>query len=147
MKQALIVITAFLGFLAVGSANAGNVYNKPGMWETTTTMTMEGMPAGMPGQRPYTHRHCLTKKDMEYTPKPGGPDADCDIKKTRISSNKMRMTATCRSHGMTSTAVGEVTFSSTSSKGHFDITTSGGPGGKMVMHQTFTSRRIGDCPK
>jgi hypothetical protein len=145
MKQALIVLTAFVGLVLAGSATAGDVYNKPGMWETTTTVKMEGMPAGMPGQGPMTTRHCVTEKDMQYVPKPGNPQSNCKVRTKRLARNKMRVTSTCINNGMTTTGVGEFTFTPTTSKGHMDMTMTGGPGGKMVMHQTFTSRWIGPC--
>lgn len=132
-----------------GSVTFAADYNfKPGLWETTTTMEMKGMPGGMsgiPGMGPRTERHCIRNSDTEFIPKTGKSMDRCKVKHKRVSRNKLRWSVTCDNDGMISRGKGEVVYSNNSSSGHFEMTINSGRAGPMVMKSTFKSRRVGAC--
>ena len=119
---------------------------KPGLWETTVTTEVQGMPAGMPGMGPQTRRECITAKDVNYTPQ-SGMDKSCKVDQKQKDANTMTWTVQCNHQGRMSSGRGEATTQGDSSSGFFEMNMQGGPHGEMVMKSTFKSRRVGDCSK
>ena len=144
----LLTVIASLLLTAAGPAQAEDYNFRPGLWETTTTVQMKGMPEGMPGMpgnTSHTERHCVRKSDKPFKPESGQPQNQCKVKHERISASKMRWTVNCNNQGMISKGEGEMEYHGDKGAGHFTMTMTGGHMGPMEMKHSFTSRRIGDC--
>lgn len=138
------IASVLLPLLASPAANADTPNMKPGLWETTVTMEMQGGPKGMASVPPQTERHCVHPGDTDdYIPQSGA--GQCDVKKRQKGANTMTWTVQCNQNGVVSKGYGENTFNGDSSTGFFDVTMTGGPMGDVKMKSRFKSRRLGGC--
>lgn len=128
-----VILLATVSFSLAGSKP--NV--KPGKWEVTTRMEMQGMQMNMP---PMTHTQCITEND--YVPQTGQPGEECTITKTRVSGDTVTWTMHCRGEGGEMNGTGTVTYQGDSFKG--EINMSMVPSG-MSMTIYTDGRRIGSC--
>ena len=122
------------------SAGAGpNIHE--GNWEITSTMEMEGMPAG--GAAPMKYAQCLTSKDAV----PKNPDTikGCTIKNMKAEGSTVTWTMRCEEQGATIDGSGTVTYSSDTMQGTIKMTLNDPEGGKMQMTQRMSGTRIGAC--
>jgi len=139
-----ILAAAVLGQTATAARAEGPAFN-PGLWETTTTMEVQGAPAGMPAMPPRTERHCVTSKEINQAPQPG-MDKSCKVEQKQKDANTMTWTMQCDNQGRVSKGHGESTTMGDSGHGFFEMTMDGGPHGPMVMRTNFKSKRVGACP-
>jgi hypothetical protein len=103
------------------------------LWEVTTQMTMEGMPAGM-GMPAQTRQVCSAK---EWTKPPVQSDRNCQFTDFQRTDTKATWKMTCE--GMT--GEGEITRTSPEAyKGWMKMSM---PQGAMTMN--LTGRRVGNC--
>jgi len=140
-----VLLAAVLGQTATAARAEGPAF-KPGLWETTVTTEMQGMPIGMPGMGPQTHRECVTEKDVNYNPQPK-QNEHCKVDQKQKNANTMSWTIQCTHQGRVSSGRGEATTNGDSSSGFFEMNMDGGPMGMMVMKSKFTSKRVGNCTK
>jgi hypothetical protein len=112
----------------------------PGMWETTVTMEMPGMPITPP---PMTTRQCITPESL--VPKSEQPDQDCTMSPPEEDGDIITWRVECDHSGMHTVGVGHVTYTGDSMQGTIDMEITGGPSGNMKMTQQLSGRRIGDC--
>jgi len=145
MRIVLIALSAAALCLAA-AAQASTAKIEPGLWESTVTTKMEGMPSFLGGgPHTSTHRYCVTKKDTEFKP-PHNAQSHCTYHQHALGAHRVRWNVSCVNGGVTSHGTGMATYSRTHSKGHLDLKVSGMPGGKMMtMHEAFESRRLGSC--
>jgi hypothetical protein len=146
MRNVLIVLSAAALLVAAGVARAATAHIEPGMWESTVTSKIDGLPSFLGGgAHTSTHRNCVTRKDTEFKP-PHNAKSHCTYHQYPLGPHKVRWTVSCVNGHTTSHGTGMATYSRTHSKGHMDLKVSGMPGGKMMtMHETFESRRLGSC--
>ena len=103
------------------------------LWESTTQMTMAGMPPGM-GIPPQTQRLCTAK---EWTRPPVQNDKNCEFSNFQTTGTKATWTMKCE--GMS--GEGEITRTSPEAyKGWMKLSM---PQGEMTMN--LSGRRVGDC--
>jgi len=89
-RAALLVCSTL--FFSAGAANAQNSPTAPGvLWETTSQITMEGMPFGPPAQK---FKRCMP---AEWTEPPGAGDEErgCVNSDFDRSENTVTWTSTC----------------------------------------------------
>src|SRR5215831_18464134 len=116
---------------------------RPGLWEMTGRMQMEGMKGDMP---PFTIKHCVTPKDAEAAETGKLPGADkkgmenCKVSDYKLSGNKASWNITCTGqHAMTGT--GTMVFSGDTYTQKSVMKTQRG-----TMTLENTGKRLGDCP-
>jgi len=136
-KITLGATLALSGFGAQADLNM-----QPGLWETTITMHMPGMPMVPP---PTTQRTCITREDL--VPKDPQSSKDCQRLDHNIEGNTVTWNAECTHDGGTMVGNGKITYAGDTYQGSMEMEMRNGPGGGMTMSQTLTGRRIGDCPK
>ena len=110
---------------------------KGDLWETTSQVTMQGMPPGMvmpvqPGSR------CLPQNSTE--PPAGPPDQDCENSAMQRDGSKVTWTVHCSApHEMN--GVGEITYEGTDSyAGTIQFTSAEGN-----VTISLTGRKNGEC--
>ena len=136
------VVVIFL-ILASTQAHAGDYDFKPGLWETTATMEVKGVPAqfaAMMKMPPQTEQECIKESDLMFT-----NDDECKFDRKRISSKKMLVNITCNTpEGMTRGA-GEIYFNGKKSSGWFEMNVPQGPAGPMKMMSRYKAKYLGAC--
>jgi len=137
MKYFKTTILALLALVAV-SACSSEPSMQDGLWEMTSTMEMEGMPAGMPQMPPMTYRQCLNKERM--IPTQQDRNRDCEIIDQDVSGDTVTWKMRCTSGGMVSETSGSSTYSGNTMQGSMQVTSKG-----MKMSSHVTGKRIGDC--
>jgi hypothetical protein len=168
LARILVGLLMFFPF-AVQSDNPILLNVKVGLWETTITSTMTGMPSIpdsalaqlSPDQRakiqqmiqersgkPTTTKSCLTKEKLQKSNPFQNAPKGCTYTVTSSTSSKMEVKMQCSQNGMTMT--GNVVVSATDSenvKGTVHMNTTGGNGSSgsnpMNMNSTFTSKWLG----
>jgi hypothetical protein len=126
--------------VSLSYAGAGpNIHE--GNWEITSTMEMEGMPAG--GAVPMKYAQCLTSKDA--VPKNPETIKGCTIKNMKAEGNTVTWTMRCEEQGAAIDGSGTVTYSSDTMQGTIKMTLNDPEGGKIQMTQRMSGKRIGDC--
>jgi hypothetical protein len=121
---------------------------EPGLWEYTTTTTIEGSPIPIPPQE-ETSTECLTEADMEDPMVLlGEMDAmeECSISDLNQDSRTMQFTMTCLEPqmGMTLEMVVDMNFSGNSMNGTMTGSMMS-PMGEFTMRITHAGSRIGSC--
>jgi hypothetical protein len=110
---------------------------KEGKWEITSTVSMEGMPAGM--MKPQTFTTCL--KQTDYVPK-NADQKDCTMKDVNVSGNTVSWEAICKD----TSGKGTITYAGDTYDGAMEMTMKEG-GKDMNMKMTMKGKHIGPCDK
>lgn len=137
MKDFRTITLALLTVVAVAACSSGPNM-EDGIWEMTTTMEMEGMPAGMPKLPPMTFRQCLSSDKM--IPTQQRQNQDCEVLEQDISGNTVTWQMRCTTNGTVSEMSGSSTYSGDTMEGSSQVSTKG-----MKMSSHVTGRRLGDC--
>lgn len=140
MKHRIVILSLFLLPLVFGIGTA-QAEIRTGLWETTVSSELEGMPFAPP---PVTFTDCLTEADL--VPDMGSADQHCDQMEHDIKGSVVSWRMRCRQDGMTTSGQGEIRFQGDSYRGEMRVTIDGGPMGEMKMTQTMQGRRLGNCP-
>lgn len=138
---AFIIVTSVFA----GIANAEEYNINPGMWETTSSMEITGMPpemASMMQKAPKVEKECV--KDKNYDFDPGEQNKGCTLKSTRQSSKKLIWEITCDSQSGNANGQGEANFKGDTVSGWFEMNMQG-PAGPMKMRHSFEGKRLGSC--
>lgn len=126
---------------------------KEGQYEMTMKMDIPGLPAGMGG---FTHKHCVTKEDIErgkgdmFRDPKGAKNTSCEIKNVKSSGNNVSYDVECPKEGMAmSTALA---FSENMVKGVTKMKMTGEnargmPPGMANVTTNFESKYLGACTK
>lgn len=137
-QMALCIGSGLLASAVLAGSNKPNM--RPGLWETTITPSVEGMPMAPP---PMTHRSCITHEDL--VPRDEQTAKNCSHFEHKITGDTVTWTAKCQQHEMTTVGKGKITYVGDTYSGVIEIEMQGGPGGTMKMMQRMEGRRIGDC--
>lgn len=169
MLARILLGVAFLFPFVMQSGSSITPLNvKLGLWETTVTSTMSGLPtipdsalAQMPPEqrakiqqmieerngKPTTTKSCLTKDKLQNSNPFQKAPPGCTYTVVSSSGSKMEVKMECVRNGMTMTGNVVVTASDSENvKGtvHMNTTsTSGGPSNGMKMDSTFTAKWLG----
>lgn len=112
---------------------------QPGMWETTVTTEMAGMPMSIP---PVTTRSCIRESDL--VPQTDHPGQECELVEHDVSGNQVSWRIRCNTQGTTMTGHGEITYSGDTYTGRILMNMDQG-GQSMEMTQSLEGRRVGEC--
>lgn len=118
-------------------AAAPAVNMQEGKWEITSSLEMQGMPAGM--MKPQTFTSCLSQKD--YVPK-GSDQKDCEMKGVRIDGSTVSWEVACKDSG----GKGRITYAGNTFDGVMEMTMKEG-GKDMNARMTMKGRHLGPCDK
>ena len=110
-----------------------------GLWETTVTTQMSGMPMSIP---PVTTRSCIRESDL--VPQTDTPGQECELLEHSVSGNQVTWRIRCSSQGATTTGQGQITYSGDTYEGEMEMNTAQG-GHRMAITQQLEGRRVGEC--
>jgi hypothetical protein len=116
------------------SSTAGNAGD---LWNTTSQMSMEGMPMSMPA---HSMKVCA-RHDAAQPPMASNPDQKCENTNFQRSASTVTWTTSCKNPQMT--GEGQITYDSPDSySGTIKFTSEGG-----AMTIKLTGKKIGTCDK
>jgi hypothetical protein len=131
LAAALTILTSALPFRAI----AADAPSKGDKWETTSQMSMEGMPMAMPAN---TTTRCVAKNPTE-PPMENRPN--CTNRQYKRDGNKVTWETACTNPDMK--GVGAITYSDPGNyAGAIKFTA---PEGTMTIK--LSGRKLGDCDK
>ena len=135
--SAIIVATAMLFAAAAFAADRANF--KDGLWEITSTMTMEGMAVG---SQTSTVKQCMRSDN----PVPANKNNNCKIDNLNISGNTVQWKMTCDDpQGGKVLSNGKMTYENgTSFYGTMETKFSGAEQ-EMKMQSDMRGRYLGPC--
>ena len=138
------VMIAAAAVLGAGVLCADEMTMRPGEYEMTTQVHMDGMNQEIP---PTTIRHCLTANDVKDWKKIAEQNqrkgSDCEIHDMKMSGDHGSWSMTCKS-GMKGTV--EMSHSADGYEMTMNMENPGGPHPmKMKMHTI--AKRTGDCAR
>lgn len=135
--------------VALGAALAGPVAAEdpnidPGMWETTSTVTLESAQFSMP-PRTETNSECLTADKIAEGQAFLEDNEDCEFSNKDLRADGMDYTMTCESpDGGTVTMDATMKFNGDTMTGTVDGAMES-PMGQMSMKVELSGKRTGDC--
>jgi hypothetical protein len=112
---------------------------KPGKYEITTKVEMQGMPGTMPSQ---TMTQCLTEQDP--VPASSADAQGCKVTDMKTEGNTLTYTMTCEQQGMTMKSSGKMTYKGDTFEGT-NQTRMGPDAGNMIITTQISGKRIGKC--
>ena len=140
MKRVFVLFAA----LAAGAVGSAPPHMKPGLWETTVSVEMSGMPPGMPQSvPPTTVQHCYRPKDTKDLRSTVPKKSNCAVSDWKETGNTVTWTMKC-SGAAAMTMTGKMTYNGDRYSGVGKATMDMG-GRSMQMTQNFQARRVGDC--
>ena len=139
---------SFATLLAAASisapALAENPNIEPGMWETTSTVTIQSEQFPIP-PRTDTSSECVTAEKIEEGQAFLEDNDDCEFTNKDMRADGMDYTMTCRSQdGSTVTMNASMKFNGDSMSGTIDGNIES-PMGVMKMNVEMSGERTGDC--
>lgn len=143
MNYLSTIIAVSIFGLASTNAYADDYNFKPGLWETTTTMEIKGVPIEMAAMMKIpqqTEKECIKKDDIFFE-----SDNECKYDKKRISANKMMFNITCTTPQGVTKGKGEAIFNGKKSSGWFEMNVPHGPAGPMKMKSKYSAKYLGAC--
>jgi hypothetical protein len=145
-RIALLAASAVLlaGILMTGRTYSGDqtstapaASNAGDLWNTTSQMSMEGMPMSMPA---HSMKVCA-RHDATQPPMANNPDQKCENTNFQRSASSVTWTTTCKNPPMT--GEGQITYDSPDSySGTIKFTSEQG-----AMTIKLTGKKIGSCDK
>ena len=132
---------ALLALVSVSALAAPPGGMRPGLWETTVQSSMGG-------GKPIATRSCITAQQLAdpkgAVPKMDNPQMKCEQVDYKVNGNtinwKMRCTGEVPMDG-----VGQMTSGPDNYSGKMDMTMKM-QGQSMIVSNTMTGKRVGDCP-
>ena len=143
MKKLSSILVAFTLVSASTLLYAEDYNFKPGLWQTTTTFDIQGVPpemAAMMKMPPQTEQECVKENEFMFE-----SDDKCKYENKRVSANKLLVNVTCTTPQGVTTGTGEVNFNGTTSSGWFEMDVPQGPSGPMKMKTVFNAKYVGAC--
>jgi len=130
-----------LGLSLTASAAAPDVHT--GLWETTLSTEMPGMPGMSMSMPPITYSSCIRENDL--VPKNEQPGQDCQVLETNADGGEVSWRMRCTSQGANFEGNGRVTYTGDSFSGRIVMDMAQG-GQSMQMIQNLQGHRLGECP-
>lgn len=127
-------------------ALAGDYNFKPGLWESTATTKITGVPpevaqfmANM-SNNTHTETRCVMDVDTMLN-----ADSNCDVKYTRVNAGEILVDLSCNTPEGPSSGKGEIYLKGTTASGSLAMDMPGGQFGAVKMKSTFKGKYIGAC--
>ena len=136
---AALLLAGLLSTVPTQSAdeNAAAATAAGDLWNTTSQMSMEGMPMSMPA---HSMKVCA-RHDAAHPPMASNPDQKCENTNFQRSASSVTWTTSCKNPPMT--GEGQITYDSPDSySGTIRFTTEGG-----AATIKLTGKKIGTCDK
>jgi len=143
VKYLSTIVAAIILGLASTQIYAGEYDYKPGLWETTTTLEVKGVPAEMAAMMempPQTEQECIKENEPMFV-----SDDECKYEKKSVSAKKLLVNITCTTPEGVTKGTGEVNFNGTTSSGWIEMDIPKGPSGQMKIKSIFNAKYIGAC--
>lgn len=143
MKVLSTIVAAIVLELASTQIYAEEYNFEPGLWETTTTMEVKGVPAEMAAMMkipPQTEQECIKENDLMFV-----SDEECKYEKKRVSAKQLLLNITCTTPEGVIKGTGEINFNGKTSSGWFEMDIPQGPSGPMKMKSIFKAKYLGAC--
>jgi hypothetical protein len=139
------VIASFLGlsFAAVIAHADGASSLRPGLWETQSSMEMEGM--GVRPMPPTTR--CITPAEAKDPASAHKPPEGCEMLDVKRSGNTVHWSVSCHLHGGTQTGTGELVYTADTMKITTTVVMNDPRLGQRKMIHHADVHRVGDCPQ
>jgi len=141
--EGILITAAATCLLAAGPLRAEDHTMRPGEYEMTTRMQMEGMNRDIP---PSTFRHCFTAEDVKDAKRIAQgnqqKNSGCEISNVKTEGSRSSWEMTCKSGAKGSA---EMTYSAEGYDMTMNMETPGGAHGPMKMKMHTTAKRVGDC--
>lgn len=139
MSRKILLLLSFALLLIWSTLAFAGPNIQDGMWEITTKVDMQGMPA-MP---PMKYTQCMNSKD--YIPQKEEKGIDCKITNNKATGDTVTWSVHCTDKNGTYDSTGKITYKGNSFSGVINMTVNDKREGKMQMTQQMTGKRIGDC--
>jgi Protein of unknown function (DUF3617) len=151
-SAALATVSAFVSLSAHAQLDMKGKM-KEGMYETTVTLDMPGMPKG--ANKPMASKHCVTKEDLEkgkgdmFSGQNKG-QSSCEMKNVKQTSTTASYDMICPKEGMEMST--QITFTGDSMKGLTTTKMTGEMAKKMppqfqTSKSSFETKFLGACTK
>jgi hypothetical protein len=139
-NRQLVLPTLTLWAVGIGASAFADEFDiKPGQWEITATVEMQGMPMSMP---PMTR--CLTRENATDILQQSGDE--CEIADKTISGDTVRWSMSCKDpSGATIQGRGEGTFSQTAFDGTVNLSLSVEGQAGMAITSSIKGKWLGPC--
>jgi hypothetical protein len=113
------------GLCALGQGAQAGPDIHTGLWESTVTTEMQGMPMGrIP---PIIRQSCITPEDLVPDTRKTGEK--CEMSETQVSGNEVNWRVSCDSEGMQTQGVGRIPYQVDPYQGTIELTMTGSPMG------------------
>ena len=132
------VFLAVLGMVFTGAGFAASLMIKPGMWETTMTTS-----SSMTGTTTRSISECRAEEKFDPTSMVENAKG-CELVENELSGNTLTYTMNCDVDGGQGIMRGMYEIDGDQGHGRMDMEFSFG-GQTMVIENSFTARRLGDC--
>lgn len=133
----------FAVMLALPVLAAESPHLRPGQYEITAEMKMEGIDQPMP---PMTLHRCFTKEDVADPKKMVEPNmrkkASCEMTNMKVNGNHVSWAMQCKDDNARGT--GEMTYGADGYVGQIHMEMQNARG-HMVMNEQIKAHRTGDC--
>lgn len=143
-RTAILSLSATALLISVPALRAEHQM-RPGEYEMTTEMKMEGIDRQIPQT---TLRQCFTEQDVKDNKKIAeqgqGRNHDCETSDMKKTGNGASWSMTCKSGAK---GKAEVTYAGDGYEMTMNMEMPGGPNEAMKMKMHTKARRIGDCAK
>ncbi|HAO24005.1 MULTISPECIES: DUF3617 family protein [unclassified Methylophaga] len=135
-----VLIASLFSISATALAETPNL--QPGLWEYTSTTTMEG-PMNFPPQT-ASNQECLTQAQLDKGQDVINMPEECDITQSDIKRDRVDYAASCNMDGMTTIFKGYANFKGNRIEGKMtsEMNT---PIGPVNMKTDYSGERIGEC--
>jgi hypothetical protein len=132
----------FVSMFAVGGVAWAGGKLKPGKYQTTAEMEMNGQK--MP---PQTDTRCIDAKetDIDAMLDQAKSDPTCELKNVKKSAGKVTFDVVCKPP-KESKGHGEITYSAEEMDMTVAVTANNPKAGEIKMNMHSHSKRVGDCP-
>ena len=125
---------------------AGDYNFKPGLWESTSTTKITGIPPelaqfmGNVNKNIQTETECVMDVDTMLN-----TDSNCDVKYTRVNAGEILVDLSCNTPEGASSGKGEMYLKGTTASGSLVMSMPGGQFGAAKIESTFKGKYIGAC--
>jgi hypothetical protein len=142
MFKHCLTALAVAGLSASALADEPNI--NPGMWETTSTVSINSPQFSLPPQTQSTS-DCVTAEDIDQGDVFLEDNEECEITNKDIRSDGMNYTMTCSNpDGSTMSMTADISFDGDAMSGNVDGQMQSAMG-EMTMKIEISGERTGDC--
>lgn len=146
MKHLYILSAVICLSISSTLACAADYNFKPGLWQSTSTTQITGIPPEFAQFMAQVNNHTETETEcvMDLDALLNAEN-QCDVKYTRINAGKLLVNLTCNTPEGVSSGKGEMYLKGATNSGFIEMSMPGGQFGTMKVKSTFKGKYIGAC--